>query len=640
MIQRLQIGLCLLIAGVALGAEAPAGLRLKLSVGGQSTVKIVPNVHLFLAAGASASPLLPVGRTDAEWTGYINADLRGDYRFKADASGPLKVEINGKLVIDGDASKPSEEVRLNKGPNKLKVNFAGSAKGDSFVRLLWSEYGFLWEPIHGSHLTRDADDKALRQAQLVLHGRELFLEGRCARCHAVPGQQGIPELQMDAPSFDGIGSRRHAPWMARWILNPSKERATAQMPVMVHGAEGEAAAEAMAAYLGSLKDGSSGVIGKPDVESEAEYLVELFHCVGCHTLPGSGESDPERISLDLVNAKFPPGHLAAFLLEPTKHYKWRRMPTFGMTKEEAVTVSAYLRSKAPMVKAKAPNPKLIGKGKALVQSVGCLNCHALEGISTKLESGSLARVKGSEKGCLAKTADGEAPFYGFSEKDRRALVAFMTGDLKSLRRHVPVEFAERQTRNLQCTKCHGQLEGFPPLERLGGKLKPEFMAQFIGGELDYSPRPWLEKVMPAFPAYAEGLAFGLAHSHGYSHVTPKEKAIDMEAAKIGRQLTGVNGGFSCISCHGVGDMQPTQVFEAEGINLSLPARRLQKDYYIRWVLNPLKIEPQTKMPVYFDEQGNSPLFDVYEGNTMKQLEAFWQYMRTGDDITPPKMDGF
>jgi mono/diheme cytochrome c family protein len=638
--RRLQICLGLMIVGAALAEDAPAGLRLKLSAGGQSAVSVVPNVHLFVPSGASASPLLPPGKTDAEWIGYINADLRGDFRFKADSNGTLKVAVNGEVILEGDTSKASREVRLNKGPNELKVSFKSPPNGNAFVRLLWSEYGFLWEPIHRSHLTRDSDDGILAKTKAVLHGRELFLEGRCAKCHTASRQQGIPELEMDAPSFDGVGSRRHAAWMAKWILNPKGERQTAQMPVMLHGPQAAESAEAMAAYLGSLKNADQGLTGKPDEESEGEYLVELFHCIGCHTLPGSGETDPQRISLALVNEKFPPGHLAAFLLEPTKHYQWRRMPNFGMSKVEAVTVAAYLRNKAPMVKAKAPDPKLIGRGRELVQATGCLNCHALDGGGNRFEAKKFAEVKKSGHGCVAESAGGRAPFYGFTEDERADLMAFAASDLKSLQRHVPAEFAERQARNLQCTACHGQLEGFPPLERLGGKLKPEFMAELIGGKLDYSPRPWLEKVMPSFPVYANGLAAGLGHSHGYSHETPKEKPIDAAAAKVGQKLTGVNGGFSCISCHGVGEMQPTQVFEAEGINLSLPARRLQKDYFIRWVLNPLKIESQSKMPVYFDEEGNSPLFDVYEGNTMKQLEAFWQYMRMGDKIAPPKMDGF
>ena len=67
-------------------------------------------------------------------------------------------------------------------------------------------------------------------------------------------------------------------------------------------------------------------------------------------------------------------------------------------------------------------------------------------------------------------------------------------DLGLLARHVPAEFAERQTRNLNCTACHGQVEGFPPLEILGGKLKPEWAGKFIAGEIGYKPRAVKENI--------------------------------------------------------------------------------------------------------------------------------------------------
>ncbi|MGB0579885.1 MAG: c-type cytochrome [Limisphaerales bacterium] len=628
----------LLIVGGLFADEAPEGLRLQLNSGGQSTVKVTPNVHLFLREGSSASPLIPAGQTKAEWTGYVNADLRGDFKFKALVRGQLSVELNEKEILSGegggkDGLGPSDEIRLNKGPNKLRVRFESPAKGDGFLRLLWSEYGFLWEPIHRSQLTRDANDEALTSSNQLLRGRDLFIEGRCVRCHRAEGE-GIPDLSMDAPSFVGIGSRRHAPWMAKWILNPKAERSSAEMPVVLHGGMAAKDAEAIAAFLGSLK-GEAGLAGKS--RNDGESLVEMFHCTGCHNLPGQ-EVDAAKLSLDHVNEKFPPGQLAAFLMNPTKHYQWRRMPDFDMSKEEAVTVAAYLRSHFKMVKAKQPDAALIPRGKKLVQETGCLNCHQMD-LPNQHQTKSLAKIAGSSAGCLSVKAGG-APSYSFDKESRQALVAFLQSDRNSLTRHVPVEFSERHSRNLRCTACHGELEGFPPLERLGGKLKPEFMHEFISGKTNYKPRPWLNQVMPAFPAYAAGLAHGLAHSHGYSDKTAPESKIDEKAAKIGRQMTGVNGGFSCVACHGVGDLQPTQVFEAEGINLSLPARRLQKDYYLRWILNPLKIEPQTKMPVYFDEEGNSMLYDVLEGKTMKQVEAMWQYMRMGDKIDPPKMEGF
>ena len=42
----------------------------------------------------------------------------------------------------------------------------------------------------------------------------------------------------------------------------------------------------------------------------------------------------------------------------------------------------------------------------------------------------------------------------------------------------------------------------PPLTWAGEKLKPEWTAAFLAGQVKYKPRPWLRSRMPAFPARA------------------------------------------------------------------------------------------------------------------------------------------
>jgi mono/diheme cytochrome c family protein len=190
--------------------------------------------------------------------------------------------------------------------------------------------------------------------------------------------------------------------------------------------------------------------------------------------------------------------------------------------------------------------------------------------------------------------------------------------------------------------CHGQPEGFPSLEILGGKLKPEWVAKFIAGEVGYKPRaekhprgePWLEMRMPAFKSRAAFLAPGLAAQHGYPPQSSSEPPINHELAKIGQKLVGKDGGFSCISCHGVGKLEAMEVFESEGINLAYSYERLLPAYYRRWVRNPLSIDPQTKMPVYFDE-GKSPLTEVLGGDAEKQMDAIWEYIRLGPNMPLP-----
>ena len=141
--------------------------------------------------------------------------------------------------------------------------------------------------------------------------------------------------------------------------------------------------------------------------------------------------------------------------------------------------------------------------------------------------------------------------------------------------------------------------------------------------------------MPAFPARAQTLADGLAMEHGFPPRTAPEPAVDSEAAKIGQKLVSAAGGFSCISCHGIGEMAATQVFEAPGINFVQSGERLLKNYFQRWVRNPLQIDPTTKMPVYFDEEGRSPLTDFYDGDGLRQIQALWEYVRLGEKMPPP-----
>ena len=141
--------------------------------------------------------------------------------------------------------------------------------------------------------------------------------------------------------------------------------------------------------------------------------------------------------------------------------------------------------------------------------------------------------------------------------------------------------------------------------------------------------------MPAFPQRAKGLAEGLAMQHGLPPQTPERPPVDQSLAKIGQMLVSSDGGFSCVACHGVGEFGATQVFESAGINLAYSAERLQHSFYVRWLRNPLLIDPHSKMPVYFDEEGNSPLGEVLEGSGEKQIQAIWEYIRLGDKMPPP-----
>lgn len=651
-----------LLAAFALSApaQAPAakpepGLVLTHTSGTASDTAVAPNLWLHVAAGQSVSPLLPAGKFTAIWTGALNADLRGDFQFRTEVlRGTLKLEINGTNVLEVAAddgakpSAPSKPVRLSKGANTLKATFTSPDSGDAFVRVQWSEKGVLWEPITTGLLTHNPADATLAQATAIRAGRDLFLEHRCAKCHtpATPAALvagGAPELAMDAPDLAGIGSRRHYAWLARWILDPKSERTVAHMPRTLHGPKAADDANAIAAFLATLTGGAAPAL-PPKADAEAldagKKLIEVLHCAGCHNLPDATEQDARKISLTHINAKFPPAHLVAFIKNPGANYAWTHMPKFALTDEEAHQIAAALSAGSPMFKqAGAPtDPAVIARGRELTQSAGCLNCHTLK-LDNQFKAKPLADLAAArwQEGCLAEkpAAGSRAPVFGFTAGERAALQAFAATDRSSLTRHAPIEFAARQVKNLQCTACHGQLEGFPVIDVLGGKLKPEWIASLLKGDIADKTRPWVEHRMPAFPARATQLAAGLAQTHGFPPVTAAEPAIKMELTGVGKKLVSNDGGFSCIACHGVASMAATQVFEAPGTNLAYSGDRLQRTWFLRWLRNPLRVEPTTKMPVYFDEEGKSPLADVLGGDADQQLDALWQYIRLGSKMPPP-----
>src|SRR6185503_1891091 len=285
----------------------------------------------------------------------------------------------------------------------------------------------------------------------------------------------------DAPTLDGIGSRRGFDWMARWIADPKAARPTAHMPKLFHGLKAKEDVEAVAVFLASLK--SESMESKEPAADQAQAgkkHFDILHCTVCHNAPGTTEKDPQKISLAHLREKFAPGALVAFLRKPGEHYVWIRMPDFKLTADEAAQLAAFIQSSADTPKdVVAPTDNaVIEHGRNLAQSSGCLNCHSLK-IENQFKSRPLADLTPDkwEQGCLADKPgdDSKAPRFDLAPAERGALQAFAATDRASLTRHVPNEFAERQSRLLRCAECHGKFEGFPPFDGLGGKLKPEWM---------------------------------------------------------------------------------------------------------------------------------------------------------------------
>jgi mono/diheme cytochrome c family protein len=644
--------------------EAPPqltlGLSLTLESGGRKDVRDVRLAALYVPEGTAPSPFLAPGPFKAVWEGFISVDLGTDCSFSAAGNGSLQVTVAGKPALSAkgdDFGKTPEgpSLRLKKGRNPIVVAWESPAKGDAFLRLSWTSADFPKEPLPPQALSHDANAVPVRTQRRLREGREIVALRRCSKCHATPSR-GMPELELDAPSLAEAGARLRTDWMAAWILNPREHRPEATMPKLA-GLQPQDAADA-AAYLATLGQAVPDPAFTPEQAKLGGHLFAEMRCIACHTLPDK-EPAADRIPLHSVAAKWKPAALKAFLLGPEKHYAWIEMPNFRLSDDEAARLAAFLLSRP----GKPAAPAAAGdaaKGRQLVESRGCVSCHTVTGTNA-FKAVPLANLKFAGA-CTA--AD-----FALSPAQAQSVAAFAATDLASLDREALPEFAERQFLALRCFACHrrddrldawADIAGetrdleppkkaddgefaeiapaepwFPSLTHIGEKLKPEWAIAFLQGKIAERPRPFLKGLrMPAFPARAERLFQGLALEHGCPPKSPPEPAPDPELSEIGRKLSGPTGGLDCLSCHSIAGKGATKVFEAPAPNFKLVRSRIRKDYYDRWVREPLRLEPGTKMP-QFIKDGRTQLTEILDGDGVKQADALWHYLLEGEKIRPP-----
>jgi len=70
------------------------------------------------------------------------------------------------------------------------------------------------------------------------------------------------------------------------------------------------------------------------------------------------------------------------------------------------------------------------------------------------------------------------------------------------------------------------------------------------------------------------------------------------------------------------------VFESPGIDFLHARDRLRYPYYRRWMLHPLRIDLQTKMPRLVADGRTTSLSTVYEGDAVQQFDAIWHFIQT------------
>ncbi|MCY3929556.1 MAG: hypothetical protein OXG81_14930 [Acidobacteria bacterium] len=391
--------------------------------------------------------------------------------------------------------------------------------------------------------------------------------------------------------------------------------------------------------------------------------------------PADNEETDDRVLR--LRDKWEPSALVRYLRDPTAFDPWSRMPRLELEAAEAASLAAYLLAPAAEGGAaqiaaspttatfsRAGDPE---RGRRLADELRCRSCHSLSDGEPPPSASPIGELAGRTSTWAGGDTDSGHPRYELDPARAAEIERFLGEDASSLARAVPAEYAERRIRSGSCLACHAR-DGMPAawspslsataraasedsaaddfavstedetgpdflppdLTWTGEKLRSDWLAPFLAGRLGDLPRPHLRVRMPAFPSDADTLATGLHHQHGLSPSPARDPAVDAELAAIGRDL--IRGDrLGCHSCHALGG-EPALGGEGseETINFALVRPRLRRAYFDRFLRDPQRIMPGSKMPQFVDEDGYTAFYDVFDGEAERQFEAIWQYLGTLD----------
>ncbi|MCA8975989.1 MAG: c-type cytochrome [Planctomycetes bacterium] len=625
----------------------------------QSQSQLSRLISLCVERGEVPSPFLTPGYFRATYRAIVNVPVRDRYRFRIEGRGSVKLHWNGTAALDGRLlpGKPidtDKSVRLKKGANELLLEFESPAMGDGQLRLFWAPPDCGFEPIPPQLLSWAADDPELVAGERLSHGQQLFAERRCARCHEFEahrlGESAFGALDLAGPDLRAVGGRLDSRWMAAWLLQPRSFRPDAAMPQF---GLAEPEADDLATWLGGL--GAPLPFEFPaGAEVQGQKRFFELGCIACHVPPDMPREQAalgDRLPLHHVAQKWHPAALVEYLQDPRRYHRDVRMPDFRLQREEAIALAAYVhRDAAPPLREIRGDAE---RGRKLAQKKRCAVCHELD-VPLDEHIAPFLRNLDPERGCLAEheRGRGAAPMHELTVEERQALRAFLPFAESVPFRSAPMDHARHNLAAQRCTNCHGLddrpstwarvtaelaqsaplppeqdpvAQGVPALTWVGGKLQPSWIARFVTGE-EKSPRPWLHARMPAFPDRGEAIARGLVREHGYDSRDEPAVAPNAQLSIHGENLVKAGTGFGCVLCHALGEHKAEQVFEREGIELFLARRRLRHEYYSRWLLDPPRIDPDSRMPKFADDRGKTAFTEILGGDAARQFEAIWQFL--------------
>ena len=409
---------------------------------------------------------------------------------------------------------------------------------------------------------------------------------------------------------------------------------------------------------------------------------------------GTSQGSTPKYVLGALGSKTRPEVLTEYLRNPHALHPGGRMPQMQLSPQESTDLARYLCLNrddsiptGPPAAPSLPPEKLFtihdeqlprgwdqlsaekqweAAGQMLLTAKGCVNCHEIEVNGKTLPARVIVpleriltapkNVTASRKGCIGEQqVQGKEARYSLSQEQREALQAFVQEGGQVSAAKAPAYQARVALRRYGCLNCHirdGEggipnplaermrlLEKAanaddirpPVLTGIGHKARRSWLqAVLLEGQ---RARPWMQLRMPQYgPTHVGTLPQSLPRLEGMRPDDAIYKVpLSTESIALGRQIIGKSG-LGCISCHDISGIANPGT---RGPDLATIQQRVRYEWYERWLHQPLRMAPGTRMPQAFVD-GQSTLKTVLGGNPQAQAQAMWAYLSLGPGLPLPE----
>jgi cbb3-type cytochrome oxidase cytochrome c subunit len=450
----------------------------------------------------------------------------------------------------------------------------------------------------------------------VDNGKNLVHEIGCVGCHLTENEKPahVDTRRRFGPPLVKLGSKTNATWLYNWLREPRHYSPQTRMPNMKLT---DQEASDITAYLVSIRDS----------EWEAQKVPSL----------------QEKYLKD----------------EIVFHLKRQ----YGLQAEDQYNKMAE-------------HERLMFLGERTISRYGCAGCHLISGFETAKGIGTSLSEEGSKK--VTKFDFGFVPIehtvpayikqklhdprsfdkervkrwdeklimpnFDFTPEETASLTMLIMGLTNE---RVPAESQDVLADNEQvaergrwlvlqknCVACHnidgwgGEIrevikdEGMSPplLIAEGEKAQSDWLFEFL--KAPGKIRPWLKVRMPNFRLSDEEantlVQYFMAAAKTGPFISPPEFTKHLQEGQ------SVFTTFQCATCHVVGGVVPPGRQSADlAPDLTLAQTRLRSDWILKWLEDPQKFQPGTRMPDFFPE---AAMPNVLNGDPQLQKEAIRNYV--------------